>query len=178
MDLTHNSDQAGQRELIRELIDILNLSAKHHRKLVDILRDKKQAIIDLKHEDVENILDLEREAIGSIATVDEERLRLTGEVAISLGNPGGSLMRLSEIILAVDDDLRDDLFEVRDELRDTAEELERLNQLNRSLTVNSVEHLNLFVAMLAGKDPESKTYTNSGFESDEGMPALVINKRV
>ena len=178
MNPTHKSDNSGLRELVKELIDILNLSSKHHRKLVELLREKKRAIVELKHEEVERILDLEREVIGSIATADEERVRLTGEVAISLGKPGGTLMRLSEIILAVDEDLRDDLFEVRDELRDTAEELERLNRLNRTLIVESVDHVNLFVAMLAGKDPEAKTDTNGGSESDEGMPALVINKRV
>lgn len=156
-----DTDSPEFREPLERLLHVLSLHVQHHRSLVEILERKKRALVEIDSAGLEKILDLEREAIGSIGAVEEERIDLTRNISRQLGQE--SPMRLAELVLHAGDDCRETLLDLRDELRRVACELDRLNRVNRTLSVHSLEHVNLFIAMLGGKDPDG--------EPDSAMPS-------
>lgn len=177
MEAALDLDSLAFRHLVSRLIDVLGLLCRHHRSLVEILGQKKAAMVRLEHDDLEMILDLEREIVGSIGSVEEERIEVTRDIARSLGMPGDRI-RLRELVMHVGDEFQEDLIDLRDDLRDIADEIEKLNQHNRTLAVYSLEHVNFHIALLAGRDPEVKTYAGRGALPGEGLPSLLVDRKV
>ncbi len=180
MNATTQTESAEFRELVRQLVDVLGLHATHHRALADVLGEKKTALVDKRFDDLQKTLDLEREAIGAIGAVEEERVRVTQEIARHLGKPRGALVRVRELVAHVDDEFREELLDLRDELRSIAADIERLNRMNRTLSVLSLDHVNLYIAMLAGRDPDARTYDQTGGQSRsaDSVPSLVLDRRI
>ena len=170
-------EKAEFNSLVAQLIDVLYQHNNHHLNLIDILKSKKEAMVELKHDELEKILNLERESIGAIGVVEEERIGLTQELARYLGRPRGTLLKLVELVQYVDDAYQEELLNLRDSIRNIADELDRLNQLNRTLAFESLEHVNLYISMLAGKDPEAKLYTPFGSKTED-TPSLVLDRKI
>lgn len=166
------------RELVARLVDVLQQHLAHHRSLADILREKKAAVVELRHADLERIVDLEREVIGAIGVAEEERIAITQDLAVCAGRPRGSDLKLRELVQFAGEEHREELLDLRDELRAVADELDRLNELNRTLLLDSMSHINLYVATLAGRDPDAKTYGKSGTAHDGGLPSMILDRRI
>ena len=165
------------KDLIERLIDTLRLHVKHHRNLLDIMERKKKAMIQMSQQEIELILDLEREAIGAVGIIEEERLQIMRAVSEALGSPKGPAMRLAELVHYVGEDYQEELLDLRDEIRDVADSMDCLNKVNRTLVMHSLDHLHLYIAMLAGADPDAKVYNKEGW-LNESVSSFLMDRRI
>ncbi len=177
MEMTLTASDLEFKNLIEQLIDILEQHVRHHRGLLEIMDRKKKAMIQMKPDELEKILDLEREAIGAVGVVEEERIHLTAAISKALGSPKGGGMRLAELVQYIGEDYQEELLDLREELRDIADAMDRLNQINRTLAMHSLDHLHLYIAMLSGVDPEAKTYGKEG-SLKENKPSFLMDRRI
>ena len=67
--------------------------------------------------------------------------------------------------------------EVRDDLRDVADRIDRVQDRNRTLIGHSLDHIHLFLSVLSGVDPEAKSYSCHGDIKNENRPA-VLDRRM
>jgi flagellar biosynthesis/type III secretory pathway chaperone len=171
------NDGSGLDSMVSELVEVLESHVERHQDLCEVLESKKNALVQLDHHSLEDILTREQAVIEKIVEVESERLRLTERIAESIGAPSGRAMRLAELVSYVDDELRDALLEIRDEIREAADRIDRLNRLSGAMTVQSLGHLNLYIALLAGRDPDAKTYTQQGTSRDDAS-SFLIDRRI
>ena len=109
----------------------------------------------------------EEKIIARIGETETRRLELTRALASLVGSDSGPRMRVAELVGHVDEGAREELLDLRDEIRGLADRLDRLNTLNRTLAVRSADHYQMYIALLSGKDPDAKTHTKKGLEGDE-----------
>ena len=161
---------------LERLVMVLEAHAGLHRRLLQIMEQKKALIIHIQIAELDAIVREEQAAIEVIAESDRERMALTEEIGGALGLPGKKT-RLLDLINRVEGPHRDVLLDLRDDLRDIADDLDRLNRLNRTLVLHSLEHVHLFLSMLKGSDPQAKTYTHGGEEG--GKPeSILLDRRI
>ena len=177
MESTFQIDSIDFRNRVEKLIGALNVYVDTHRQLAKLLEEKKIALVEMNDESLEGILEHERSVIERIGDIESERIELTEEVAVFLGRPPGSTIRLVELIMLVGDDYREELLDLRDEVRDVADRIDRVNKLNGSLVVQSLEDIHLYIAMLTGVDPEAKTYDQNG-KAEDGPSSLLFDRTV
>jgi flagellar biosynthesis/type III secretory pathway chaperone len=168
---------AEVREKVDRLIAILETHSRLHRRLLEILEAKKTAVVEARIDELESIVETERIAIEAVAASERQRIAQTAEVGEAFGFRKNRRMRLLDLIGLVGEDHREVLLDLRDDLREIADKMDRLNKLNRTLVLHSLEHVHLFLSMLRGKDPEAKIYTLSG---DEGGKAesILLDRRI
>jgi flagellar biosynthesis/type III secretory pathway chaperone len=160
-------------ELLDGLAAVLETHLRNHRGLLKVMERKKEACVQVQIGALEAIVAEERQAIEAIAESERERAALTRELAGALSFPEGRPCRLLDLINLAGEDHRETLLDLRDELRGVAEAMDRLNRLNRTLVLHSLEHVHLFLVMLRGADPEAKTYNQDGGEGGKAAPILV-----
>jgi flagellar biosynthesis/type III secretory pathway chaperone len=162
---------------VERLVAILKGHLKNHRRLLEVMEKKRQACVRVQIEELEEAVAQERVAVEGIAQTEEERIEATAPLAEALGFSGGSRMRLLDLIQLVGEDHREELLDLRDELRDVADAMDRLNRLNRTLVLHSLEHVHLFLILLKGADPEAKLYNQDGEEGSKADPIL-LDRRI
>jgi flagellar biosynthesis/type III secretory pathway chaperone len=166
----------GLDEKLDRLVRLLETHAELHRRLLKIMEEKKTLLVQIQIEELEDVVAAEQAAIEVIAETERERIALTEEVGSALGLPPRRT-RLLDLINRVEDPHRELLLEVRDDLRNIADEMDRLNRLNRTLVLHSLEHVHLFLSMLKGSDPHAKTYNQGGEEG--GKPeSILLDRRI
>ena len=163
------------RQKVSELIEVLYNHLHEHRELTKLLEDKKRAMVEMRSDDIEVLNRSEEERITNIGLVEAERVALATELGEMIGVENPIRLRIRELILYVDQDQVDTLLELRDSLRDVADRLRRLNDINRTLAVHSVEHIHLFVSLLSGMDPNEKVYTPKG--TQQTGPVSLIDRK-
>ena len=174
MESTLQIDTVDFRQRVDKLIEVLHVHIDNHSQLAEILEEKKSALVKMKYEDLKNLMEREKIAIGRVGDIERERIELTDELAVFLGRDEGSTIRIVELVMIVGEDHRDELLEIRDEIRNVADRIDRVNKLNGSLVMQSLEDIHLFIAMLSGTDLDAKTYGEHG-QSDDGPSSLLFD---
>jgi flagellar biosynthesis/type III secretory pathway chaperone len=177
MESTLQIDSLDFRNRVEKLIGVLNVHVDTHRQLAKLLEEKKLALVQMDYENLEGLLEYERTVIERIGDIERERMDVTEDLSVFLGRPAGSSIRLVELIMLAGDDYREDLLDLRDEIRDVADRIDRVNKLNGSMVIQSLEDIHLYIAMLTGVDPDAKTYDQSG-KSGEGPSSLLFDRTV
>lgn len=170
-------DREEIKGLVDRLIVVLERHAKLHRGLLVILERKKSAMVAVRPEDLEAVLVEERAALDTIADSERDRVGLTEEVGAAFGFPEPRRMRLLDLVQRVGEDHRDSLLDLRDELRELADAIDRLNRLNGTLVLHSLEHIHLFLSLLSGKDPAAKIYSKAGGE-EAVAGSIIVDRRI
>ena len=163
--------------LMDRLIACLESHVSLHRGLLALLERKKSAMVQARLEELEHVLAAEREAIVAIGESERERIALTAEIGSALGLPPRKRPRLLDLLQRARDEHREPLLDLRDELRDLADGLDRVNDLNRTLVLQSLEHIHLFLSLLSGKDPKAKIYSKAGGE-EGGADSILVDRRI
>lgn len=164
-------------EKVAELVAVLEIHVQCHRDLVQVLRERRDTLVGMQFDELEKHLETERQVIERIGEVETQRLDLVAELASQVGSEAGASMRIAELVIHVDDAAQEELLDLRDEIRDLADELDRINSLNRTLTLRSMDHIHMYIALLGGKDPDAKTYTKQGIQGDDPS-SLVLDRLV
>lgn len=177
------------------MVAILETHLANHQRLISVLRKKRDACVEARIEELDGIVDEEKASIDAIGASERERIQTTDRLAVALdraagpasgaasGSPARRRPRLVEILNRVDGVHRDLLLDLRDELREAADELSKLNQLNRTLVLQSLENVHLYLLMLRGDSPGAATYARpdrrSSGESAGGEPgSILLDRRI
>jgi hypothetical protein len=81
------------------------------------------------------------------------------------------------VVPYVSQEIASTLIELRDELRDVADRIEKVQSRNRSLIGHSLDNIHLFLSVLSGIDPTLKDYSPHGEVTPPSNPA-VLDRRL
>lgn len=126
--------------LIRDLITVLKEEGEIYEYLLPMTREKKQVIIKNDLPSLQKITVEEQKAIEILNVLERRR----EEVIVNIGTVLGmdpDTMKISNIIEVLEKQPQEqkELREVHTKLKETVEELKRLNDLNRALMEQSLE---------------------------------------
>ena len=154
--------------LVEELINVLAEEESIYKKLTEYGEKKRQIIIDADIPELEKLTDLEQQASDELLTKSNKQIALLGDIATVLGKTDEK-MTVTRLIGYLDKqpDIQSKLTETRDSLLDTADQLQKINDLNSQLLAQAIEmtefDITLFKSMRQA--PETANYDKSAYNT-------------
>ena len=127
-----------------------------------------QIIIDADIPELEKLTDLEQQASDELLTKSNKQIALLGDIATVLGKTDEK-MTVTRLIGYLDKqpDIQSKLTETRDSLLDTADQMQKINDLNSQLLAQAIEmtefDITLFKSMRQA--PETANYDKSAYNT-------------
>ena len=154
--------------LVEELINVLAEEESIYKKLTEYGEKKRQIIIDADIPELEKLTDLEQQASDVLLTKSNKQIALLGDIATVLGKTDEK-MTVTRLIGYLDKqpDIQSKLTETRDSLLDTADQMQKINDLNSQLLAQAIEmtefDITLFKSMRQA--PETANYDKSAYNT-------------
>lgn len=154
--------------LVEELINVLAEEESIYKKLTEYGEKKRQIIIDADIPELEKLTDLEQQASDELLTKSNKQIALLGDIATVLGKTDEK-MTVTRLIGYLDKqpDIQSKLTETRDSLLDTADQMQKINDLNSQLLAQVIEmtefDITLFKSMRQA--PETANYDKSAYNT-------------
>lgn len=154
--------------LVEELINVLAEEESIYKKLTEYGEKKRQIIIDADISELEKLTDLEQQASDELLTKSNKQIALLGDIATVLGKTDEK-MTVTRLIGYLDKqpDIQSKLTETRDSLLDTADQMQKINDLNSQLLAQAIEmtefDITLFKSMRQA--PETANYDKSAYNT-------------
>lgn len=154
--------------LVEELIKVLAEEESIYKKLTEYGEKKRQIIIDADIPELEKLTDLEQQASDELLTKSNKQIALLGDIATVLGKTDEK-MTVTRLIGYLDKqpDIQSKLTETRDSLLDTADQMQKINDLNSQLLAQAIEmtefDITLFKSMRQA--PETANYDKSAYNT-------------
>ena len=154
--------------LVEELINVLAEEESIYKKLTEYGEKKRQIIIDADIPELEKLTDLEQQASDELLTKSNKQIALLGDIATVLGKTDEK-MTVTRLIGYLDKqpDIQSKLTETRDSLLDTADQMQKINDLNSQLLAQAIEmtefDITLFKSMRQA--PDTANYDKSAYNT-------------
>lgn len=154
--------------LVEELINVLAEEESIYKKLTEYGEKKRQIIIDADIPELEKLTDLEQQASDELLTKSNKQIALLGDIATVLGKTDEK-MTVTRLIGYLDKqpDIQSKLTATRDSLLDTADQMQKINDLNSQLLAQAIEmtefDITLFKSMRQA--PETANYDKSAYNT-------------
>ena len=154
--------------LVEELINVLAEEESIYKKLTEYGEKKRQIIIDADIPELEKLTDLEQQVSYELLTKSNKQIELLGDIATVLGKTDEK-MTVTRLIGYLDKqpDIQSKLTETRDSLLDTADQMQKINDLNSQLLAQAIEmtefDITLFKSMRQA--PETANYDKSAYNT-------------
>lgn len=156
--------------LIEDLTVILESETAEYRKLTELSEELRQALVASDVAAVERLTAAQEEVANNIQSMDGKRARIMEDIAVVLNKEPGELkVSMLEKSLANQPVQQERLAVVRAALKETMDELKRINHTNQTLLHQSMEllefDLNLFRSMRQA--PETANYNRSAVNTGD-----------
>ena len=156
--------------MMDDLTQVLENEAVEYKKLVDLSENLREALIASDVPAVERLTAAQEEVSNGIQSLESRRAHIMNDIAVVLNKkPEDLKVVMLEETLAGQPALRERLAAVRIELRQTMDELKRINHTNQTLLHQSMEllefDLNLFRSMRQA--PETANYNKSAMNTGD-----------
>ena len=156
--------------LMDDLTQVLENETVEYKKLVELSEGLKEALIESDVPSVERLTAAQEEVSNGIQSLETQRARVMNDIAVVLNKKPEELkVSMLEESLAGQPVLQERLAAVRTELKQTMDELKRVNQTNQVLLRQSMEllefDLNLFRSMRQA--PETANYNKSAVNTGD-----------
>ena len=156
--------------LMDDLTQVLENETVEYKKLVELSEGLKEALIESDVPSVERLTAAQEEVSNGIQSLETKRARIMNDIAVVLNRKPEELkVSMLEESLAGQPVLKEKLASVRTELKQTMDELKRVNQTNQTLLRQSMEllefDLNLFRSMRQA--PETANYNKSAVNTGD-----------
>lgn len=154
--------------LVEELINVLAEEESIYKKLTEYGEKKRQIIIDADIPELEKLTDFEQQVSDELLTKSNKQIELLGDIATVLGKTDEK-MTVTRLIGYLDKqpDIQSKLTETRDSLLDTADQMQKINDLNSQLLAQAIEmtefDITLFKSMRQA--PETANYDKSAYNT-------------
>ena len=153
-----------------DLTQVLENETVEYKKLTELSENLKEALIESDVAAVEQLTAAQEEVSNEIQSLEYKRVRIMNDIAVVLNKKPEELkVSMLEETLAGQPALREKLAAVRTELKQTMDELKRVNHTNQTLLRQSMEllefDLNLFRSMRQA--PETANYNRSAVNTGD-----------
>ncbi len=162
--------QSEIHQMLDNLTSILDQELNHCRKLSAVLRRRVEAEDRDDFNEREQCLVAEKEAMSNLVMVDRERIAVVGELSLALGCRREKPMRIAELILYVEPEYRDELLEVRELLRDCADEIDSLNSANSRFQRFGAAGMKLYLGIHCQHPVDLEEVLATGAREHSGEP--------
>ena len=154
--------------LVEELINVLAEEESIYKKLTEYGEKKRQIIIDADIPELEKLTDLEQQVSDELLTKSNKQIELLGDIATVLGKTDEK-MTVTRLIGYLDKqpDIQSKLTETRDSLLDTADQMQKINDLNSQLLAQAIEMTEFDITLFKGmrQAPETANYDKSAYNT-------------
>ena len=154
--------------LVEELINVLAEEESIYKKLTEYGEKKRQIIIDADIPELEKLTDLEQQASDELLTKSNKQIALLGDIATVLGKTDEK-MTVTRLIGYLDKqpDIQSKLTETRDSLLDTADQMQKINDLNSQLLAQAIEMTEFDITFFKSmrQAPETANYDKSAYNT-------------
>lgn len=156
--------------MMDDLTQVLEDETVEYRKLVELSVELKEALIASDVPSVERCTAAQEEVSNGIRSLETKRARVMNDIAVVLNKKPDELkVSMLEESLSGQPELQKRLAAVRIELKETMDELKRVNHTNQTLLKQSMEllefDLNLFRSMRQA--PETANYNRSAVNTGD-----------
>ena len=156
--------------MMDDLTQVLENEAVEYKKLVDLSENLREALIASDVPAVERLTAAQEEVSNGIQSLESRRAHIMNDIAVVLNKKPEELkVSMLEESLAGQPALKERLAAVRTELKQTMDELKRINHTNQTLLRQSMEllefDLNLFRSMRQA--PETANYNKSAVNTGD-----------
>ena len=155
--------------LMDDLTQVLENETVEYKKLIELSDNLRKALIESDVSTVEQMTAAQEEVSNGIQSLESRRARIMNDIAVVLNKKPEELkVSMLEETLAGQPVLKERLAAVRTELKQTMDELKRVNHTNQTLLRQSMEllefDLNLFRSMRQAPDTANynKSAVNTG----------------
>ena len=147
--------------LVEELINVLAEEESIYKKLTEYGEKKRQIIIDADIPELEKLTDLEQQASDELLTKSNKQIALLGDIATVLGKTDEK-MTVTRLIGYLDKqpDIQSKLTETRDSLLDTADQMQKINDLNSQLLAQAIEMTEFDITLFKSMRQAPETANN------------------
>ena len=156
--------------LMDDLTQVLENETVEYKKLIELSDNLRKALIESDVSTVEQMTAAQEEVSNGIQSLESRRARIMNDIAVVLNKKPEELkVSMLEETLAGQPALKERLAAVRTELKQTMDELKRVNHTNQTLLRQSMEllefDLNLFRSMRQA--PETANYNRSAVNTGD-----------
>ena len=156
--------------LMDDLTQVLENETVEYKKLIELSDNLRKALIESDVSTVEQMTAAQEEVSNGIQSLESRRARIMNDIAVVLNKKPEELkVSMLEETLAGQPALQQRLAAVRTELKQTMDELKRINHTNQTLLRQSMEllefDLNLFRSMRQA--PETANYNKSAVNTGD-----------
>ena len=156
--------------LMDDLTQVLENETVEYKKLIELSDNLRKALIESDVSTVEQMTAAQEEVSNGIQSLESRRARIMNDIAVVLNKKPEELkVSMLEETLAGQPVLKERLAAVRIELKETMDELKRVNHTNQTLLRQSMEllefDLNLFRSMRQA--PETANYNKSAVNTGD-----------
>ena len=156
--------------LMDDLTQVLENETVEYKKLIELSDNLRKALIESDVSTVEQMTAAQEDVSNGIQSLESRRARIMNDIAVVLNKKPEELkVSMLEESLAGQPALKERLATVRTELKQTMEELKRVNHTNQVLLRQSMEllefDLNLFRSMRQA--PETANYNKSAVNTGD-----------
>ena len=156
--------------LMDDLTQVLENETVAYKKLTELSEELKEALIVSDVPSVERLTAAQEDVSNGIQSLEHRRARIMNDIAVVLNKKPEELkVSALEESLSGQPELQEKLATIRMELKQTMEELKRVNHTNQTLLRQSMEllefDLNLFRSMRQA--PETANYNKSAVNTGD-----------
>ena len=156
--------------LMDDLTQVLENETVAYKKLTELSEELKEALIASDVPSVERLTAAQEDVSNGIQSLEHRRARIMNDIAVVLNKKPEELkVSALEESLSGQPELQEKLATIRMELKQTMEELKRVNHTNQTLLRQSMEllefDLNLFRSMRQA--PETANYNKSAVNTGD-----------
>ena len=126
--------------LMENFMDILEKENGEYERLVELSRQKTQVIIDGNVPALDKITEQEQEITGTLINLEKKREEIVNDMSIVLSKDPSDLTVTNMIaFLSKQPQEQQKLKDIKQKLRDTLNQMARLNEQNESLLQHAIE---------------------------------------
>lgn len=146
------------------VVEILNELKQQYENLYELSEKKRDAIVAGDADTVSKITGKEWEGIKNASKLEDERIRLVGEICSETGKKTLTMNELIE--LSNDKNVKSKLETASMDLTDVLRRQSEINELNKQLLEVHFEYIDFFVDSYTRKEQTSNIYSKTGSECD------------
>ena len=157
------------KSLWERLIEILEKESALYRDILDLSRHKTNTIVEGRVSQLEQLTGVEQKLLLNVGGLEQQREEVVDQLARLLGIPADGL-NIGVAVEQAEDELKEKLIALKDEIENTLKDLKEVNDLNSELIKKSLEYIDFLLTLLPG--PEDVTYDAKGQGQGQGCKLL------
>lgn len=161
---------------IQQLKDTLIKENEMYANVLRLVEEKTEVITKGDIKTLENITKREQQFITTMNTFEKIRRSILTNIAEGLNIEED--FTVSELLLHLDEDIANDIDELRYKLLDTIHSIKLVNESNEKLIHQSLQYINFNLEILTHSPEDGNKYNSTASESKEIKPINLFDMKV